>query len=250
MNHGCIVLATPKRASQDWGVQFESADGTSGFVLCDGIGSWAASGEVARDAAACARAVMIADGLDGIEAAFAAASDAVRASSEPAGTTMIVAAARDGALAVGHIGNGALLVAVNAADEGPPRLLWTNLLLPQVTVVHGRESTSALTYEDETHRQPSVLTVRGLRRPFLVIGCTDGVYSREQVEVGRVGDGSLWEARPAALSAALDVVEARFPTRAEPSVDAIRDDLREALADVCRDGGLDDDVAVGVLQVA
>jgi len=242
-----------------------------GVAVADGVGSYsharlaadaavrgvaAASGALRRPAPAALRALF--------QAAHAAVREAARDESgdggeapaaESFGTTLLVALDTPADLWAAYLGNGAIWHVRGNFDGFPAAtaLPWcaVNVLAPHSVLHHGREVLYRIVDASAEPAPPSVVRLQpDPEFGDLLVVCTDGIYSADQLTQGTDVNGSLWVSAEAAmveLFRTLRELFAGWDGRGQP-------ELYRALAGCLgrlRDRGmLEDDATVGVIVTA
>lgn len=246
-----------------------SRDGVRGVVVADGLGSHARAGDAAREVVRSA-AQWLRDetedfGRGTLPRLFAHAHGQLRShvrretGEEPRpetwGTTLLVGLEAGAELVAAYAGNGAvwhLRGNFDAfTDAGLP---WNavNLLNPHTVQRHGREVLYTLV--DAAQSCPPMPTVVSVRKDStmgdILLLCTDGIYSADQVTHGTDGAGGQWvsaEAPMVACFRALRDLFAAWDGQAELPLD---DALQACLDGLRTRGMLEDDATVGVIVTA
>jgi hypothetical protein len=246
-----LATASPRgQGSQDRAVACNGA-----VVVCDGVGSYPRSGEVAELACRLAEAHLREPGgargvLDLPDVLDASMTDG------GIGATTLLALAADGFgdLAYCLLGNGMVVEAqALAIDDEHVRMSFTELALPQISVVGGRPVLGAFLPWTGTGPLPSCTGTRHLTsdRTRLFLACTDGIGSDEERPVGQGPDGTLWRQVDPAIAGLLDAIGEEWDALAACPDPALRLEriLGTVLDRLVDDGSLDDDATVGALLV-
>lgn len=252
------ALASPKdpARNQDRACAFrvEHEPWGAGVVVCDGVGAYAGSGDVAERVALLARAYVIEHGIrSGIPSCAQHAADALGNVADGATTLIAVGADDEGYVSFTYVGNGSLLDITIDTDGRRPQLRVAEMTSPHVSFADGRPALSS--YLPAAPRRP-VEAASGVlhpapRRTRLLLACSDGVATGEDRTTGVAADGSTWIAVPRPLAALLaDLAAAWEDVSAEADrVGALASVVQTSLDDLAAADLLDDDATVGVVLV-
>ena len=164
-----------------------------------------------------------------------------------------------GKLRLAWLGNGALLHMrgnFNQFQSGdlPP---WSalNYLNPHtIENVQGKESLYRLVSADEAPERihPSITEITRDDEFFgdIVIACTDGILSNDQIPYGRLADGSLWAKCETPYLKLFRCLSEFFAREQTPRSSSLESALQAFLNKLRGDNVLDDDASVGVLVTA
>jgi hypothetical protein len=138
-------------------------------------------------------------------------------------------------------------------DEERVRMGWTELALPQISLLVGKPTLVSHLPWTGTGAPPSCIGVRRLEpdRTRLFMACTDGIGSNEERPTGHAPDGTLWQQVDPPLAALLAAVGEQWhllEACAEPAAELERI-LGAALERLLDDGSLEDDATVGAMLV-
>lgn len=269
-----VATVTPRadpRANEDaCGVLGAAAGEARGVVVADGLGSYSHARLAARAAVRGVEAGAKALGEPtpgALRALFTAAHVAVRetarcvsdgdeAAAQSFGTTLLVALDTPAELWAAYAGNGAIWhVRGNFADfPAGTALPWcaVNLLAPHSVLHDGREVLYRIVdAADEAPPTPAVVRLQpDADFGDLLVVCTDGIYSADQLTQGTDVNGSLWisgEATLVELFRALRQLFAEWDGQGEPPLE---DALAAYLERLRERGMLEDDATVGVVVTA
>lgn len=169
------------------------------------------------------------------------------------GTTLICAVETPDEIRLGWVGNGAAFLVRPSllGSDGNPAAAWaaTNLLSPHCT---GRNGKSVLARflsaaGPGPATEPTTLTLaRDRRRGEILLLCTDGLSSADQVTVGTDDQGKVWQLVDPALPRVLSAL-APWAAGAAVSGDEMSAALAAGLEALDRDHLLEDDCTVAVL---
>jgi serine/threonine protein phosphatase PrpC len=270
----CAVSVTPRPdrgRNEDAAVSVRAPRaGARGVIVADGLGSYAQAGAAARYAADRA-ASWLRDEADHVGGAtfarlFARVHTDLRAHArelaggddppeQTHGTTLLVGLDAGAELLAAYAGNGAVWHLRGNFGAYPAAGLphnAVNLLNPHSVMRDGREVLYNLV--DAAAPHPPVPTVVSVRKDpvygDLLVVCTDGIYSADQLTYGTDAGGTLWvsaEATMATLFHALRDLFAAWDGEGVPPVEAA---LRECLEGMRARGMLEDDATVGVIVTA
>jgi serine/threonine protein phosphatase PrpC len=255
--------------------------GLPAVILADGLGSFAYAGEAARFAAEEARHALETrdDRPRGIDTVFSLvqahladfasarlAAPEVRAAASPDerpdptrafGTTLLVAAETPDGLLVAYAGNGGVFhIRGNFTDFGTEKALpWSfvNCLNPHSVSEEGREA--LYRYLSPTggpeQAEPTVLLLRKDRRfGDILLLCTDGLFSPDQVRYGSPGDGSVWGEVDEPLIAFHTALRACFAAEGHLTRGRLQQAMDDYLAGLRARRALDDDTTLGLIVTA
>ncbi len=195
-----VATATPKApgSNQDRAGVFRTPAG-AGVVLCDGVGAYADSGVVAERCLALATDHITSEGVGAGLLACPRAVAAAMALDEPgvegATTLLAVGAEADGRFSFTMVGNGAI-VAIEPflGSAETTRLGFVELVLPQVGYSHGQAALrSFLPAPSPALEETSGILLPQHGRARLLLGCTDGVTTAEDRQLGCVPSGAVWQ---------------------------------------------------------
>ena len=248
------AAATCKAAAdnQDRAVAFATATG-AGVVVCDGVGAYAGSGEVAeRVADLAARHIEThPEGLARGVLTCAQESDRELGDVENGATTLLaVAAGETGALAYAFVGNGTLLDVVPVeAIEGRVQLRAAELVVPHIAWTRGRPALRSVIPSGNGGPERSGGTLEpqpGQVR--LLLALTDGIATDEERMVGTTPEAS-WREIPLELVTLLGALTARWEeiVASEDPGATLSDTMQDALDELAANGQLEDDATAGAL---
>jgi Protein phosphatase 2C len=238
--------------SQDRNVAFAAA-GEAAVVVCDGVGSYPRSGEVAELVCRLAELhLRESGGAGGVAQLPAAVAGSIVDEGIGATTLLALAADRDGELGYCMVGNGMVIEAYGLElDEQRTRMCFTELALPQAGIAGGRPTLASFLPWTEAGPLPSCLGTRRLAcdRARLFLVCSDGIGSEEERPLGRAPDGTLWRAVDPPLAAVLDALADTWQTlcACDDPTPLLEQTLAAALERLLDEGALEDDATVGAL---
>lgn len=232
------ATATPKEpgANQDRGAAITLPGGGGAALVCDGIGSFERSGEVAAEVIGLAVPLLEAEGAAGVPGLPRLIDEKLDQDPDRGGTTLIAAAMESsGRLSFAYVGNGALLeIRARDAAVGSCRaaLVFTDLALPHISFELGKPAlTSFLPSLDGGPRTVSGLVEdQGADAAKLVLAVSDGISTDEDRPLGRAPAGGAWKAVPEPLLAVLEGIGEVWGILATAS--SPDEVLREALSGV------------------
>ena len=248
-----------------------SPGGLPALVVADGLGSFAHAGEAARFVVAETRRILEspANGRPrGFPDLFPLVQERLAAHARtqehsPAsvadptqawGTTLLVAIETPDSLLVAYAGNGGLFhLRGDFADWGAHAALpWSfvNYLNPHSVEENGREALYRFVSASGSPEQadPTVLSIRKDKRfGELLLVCTDGIYSPDQVRHGNPGDGSVWGEVSPPLIALHTALRAGFNAPGDLSQDGLQQTMDGCLTGLRESRTLDDDATLGLL---
>jgi len=250
-----VATASPRgHHSQDRGVALSGPEDGAVVVVCDGVGSCARSGEVAGQACVLAAAHLREGGAAGIAELPAVVAATLPDEGIGATTLLALAADRSGELGYCLVGNG-MVVEAHALriDEERVQMSWTELALPQISLLVGKPTLASHLPWTGLGAPPSCIGGRRLEpdRTRLYMACTDGIGSSEERPVGSAPDGTLWRQVDPPLAAVLGAIGEQWhllEACAEPAAELERI-LGAALERLLDDGSLEDDATVGAVLV-
>jgi serine/threonine protein phosphatase PrpC len=241
--------------------------GLCGVAVADGLGSYSQAGpaarHVVREAAAWLHGQVEDFGRGTLARLFAHAHASLRSHAREAaggadpepqafGTTLLVGLDAGAELVAAYAGNGAIWHMRGNLEANPSTgVAWNavNLLNPHTVFREGREVLYNLLDAAQEHPPvPTVVTVHkdpGFGDILLV--CTDGIYSADQVTHGLDANGAVWisaEATMVAFHRALREMFAAWDGKAELPLRGV---LRAYLDDLRARGVLEDDATVGLI---
>lgn len=170
------------------------------------------------------------------------------------GTTVICAIETDTYILAAYLGNGGIFHIRGNLDTFPASQLvpWSvlNLLNPQSVSQHGRNVLYKILspYKERTDCEPDQVSITKDLRCFgeIVVICSDGIYSADQVPVGKDEQGGVWISAEPKLVLLLDHLK-RFFTNKQYDDAALQQTLGAYLTDLSKRGLVDDDCTVAVL---
>lgn len=174
--------------------------------------------------------------------------------SDVLGTTLLCAKAHDNWLTIAYVGNGAILHLRGEFTSFPANsvLPWNalNYLNPHSIAQEGRNVLvrflSAKGSPDQSC--PTVLQLQQdtVGAGDILILCTDGIHSNDQVRVGHDGEGSIWISGDQALQRLYKAL-GNFLLEAEPTSERLQYMLNQYLTDLETAQLIGDDCTVAVL---
>lgn len=254
-----VATTTPKDPAdnQDRARTVLAPDGTAA-VLCDGVGSYAASGDVAERclSLACGHIAIEGVGAGVVSCADAAAhlmADDARLP-EGATTLLTVGASMDGHAYFSLVGNGAIFaIEPLSVRDGRAELLTSELVLPHCEI---EGSQAALRSFLPAPRMP-IETTTGILlprhgRPRILLACSDGITTAEECEVGRVpSTGAVWARRRPPFVEIIATLEQIWGelTAASDATEVLSTSLADCLDSIRDRGLLEDDATVAAVFV-
>lgn len=170
------------------------------------------------------------------------------------GTTAIVVFDTEDEIVVAYVGNGAVwhIRSDFQLFSEPHPFPWNavNILNPHTVPEFGKEALQRyLSDEDGTGTwEPSIIRlVKDRAQGDIIMACTDGIHSADQVRIGR-NDKGLWLRYEERLALFYRRLAGFLKGPEVPASDALRTLLDGYLEEV--KGGLDDDATLGVLVTA
>ncbi len=244
--------------------------GVRGVAVADGLGSYSRAGEAAREVAEEAAEWLRVEtedfGRATLPRLFAqvharlrayAREEAGGADPEPQtfGTTLLVGLDAGAELVAAYAGNGAVWHIRGNVDRFPSAgMPWNavNLLNPHSVPSDGREVLYNLVdAADACPPVPAVVSVRkDPRFGDVLLLCTDGIYSADQVTHGTDAGGSLWISAEATLVECFHALRDLFAGWDGESELPLRDALLACLDGLRSRGMLEDDATLGVIVTA
>jgi serine/threonine protein phosphatase PrpC len=170
------------------------------------------------------------------------------------GTTLLCAKAEGNRLTVAYVGNGAILHLRGGFSEFPANVLlpWNalNYLNPHTIAHDGRNMLVRFMSPagSEAQSQPTVLQLQQdiTDTGDILILCTDGIHSNDQVPVGRDEEGNLWISGEQALKRLYQALST-YLRETEPTSDGLRQLLERYLEELEQAKMISDDCTVAVL---
>lgn len=257
--------------TEDAAVDFRTADAeVCGVVVADGVGSYSQAGCAARYAAEEAAAVLRDESaeLDGatFPRLFAQVHAGLRAHARQAaggnapeprafGTTLLVGVDAGATLWAGYAGNGAIWhIRGNLEGFATAPLPWNavNLLNPHSVLRGGREVLyNLLDAAEPSPPMPSVVSVRkDPRFGDILLLCTDGIYSADQVTHGIDAEGGAWISAEETMVMFHRTLRALFAEWDGESELPLQAALESCLYGLRSGEILEDDATVGVIVTA
>jgi PPM family protein phosphatase len=240
--------------------------GSRSVLVADGVGSLPYCGEAAR--------FLVQEGVDLLEHAgrivqlpshfnklqerlHALAAPTVQAeelrSESSYASTLLVATDTPSAVGIAYAGNGAIfhLPGDFTCFGNKLALPWTfsNLLRPHSTLnIQGK---AALTRHFDASGETVEPTTLWIRKDAqvgdIVVLCTDGIFSTDQVPVGDPGDGTRWQEIPYTLLRLHETLRETFGDPAPLTSKRLHDALQTLLDRLRAEKELDDDATLGIL---
>jgi serine/threonine protein phosphatase PrpC len=169
------------------------------------------------------------------------------------GTTAMCAVETERSIVLAYTGNGAIFhIRGNFNTLGPAQLLpWSalNYLNPHSLSLHGKNAMYKLLSPWATPEEiePSIIEISKDDAHFgdIVLCCTDGIYSFDQVSIGRDRNHALWISGEASMERFYAALKRFFES--EPSTDALETGLETYLAELGEANLVTDDCTVGVV---
>jgi len=259
------------------GIASNAGCGVRAVLVADGLGSqslaycklgaqWAIKGaserintapaitrQVLQDVFSAARAVVHANA-----ASFCAREGITVDKNQSFGTTLIVAAETQRTFIVGYVGNGAIWHIRGSFNEFSQNryLPWNalNYLNPQsVESAEGKEAVYRLISfsDDEGEAIPTSIEIeKDMIYGDILMICTDGIHSSDQLEVGRVKDGSIWTKTEPTMLRFFAALNEFFCSSNAMTDEALHLALEHYTSQLRADGLLEDDASVGVIVTA
>lgn len=170
------------------------------------------------------------------------------------GTTLLCAKAEGNRLTVAYVGNGAVLHLRGGFNEFPANVLlpWNalNYLNPHTIAHDGRNMLVRFIspHSNEAQIQPTVLQLQQdvTDTGDILILCTDGIHSNDQVPVGRDEEGNLWISGEQALKRLYKAL-GTYLLEAEPTSEGLQRLLEHYLEELEQAQMISDDCTVAVL---
>jgi hypothetical protein len=226
-----------------------------GAVLCDGVGAYSGSGEVAAEVTEIvADHVQKLGPIAGVLSSADAAAACIDSAADGATTLIAIGANTRGELAYAFVGNGSLFEVQVELGATAPILRAAELVLPHVSLSQGRPVLTSY-----IPMPPGVpLEVSAGRREAdamrirLLLACSDGVATHEDRKVGVVAPAeSKWLEIPRPLADVFDAIAERWEallcaSDSEAYLDHI---LRDTLETLNEEGVLEDDASLAALLV-
>jgi serine/threonine protein phosphatase PrpC len=169
------------------------------------------------------------------------------------GTTAICAVETKRSIVLAYAGNGAIFhIRGNFNTFGPAQLLpWSalNYLNPHSISLNGKNAMYKLLSPRATSEEiePAIIEIAKDDAHFgdIILCCTDGIYSFDQVSIGRDGNHNLWISGEASMERFYATLKRFFEN--EPSIDGLETALETYLAELGEANLVTDDCTVGVV---
>ena len=155
----------------------------------------------------------------------------------------------DGSLTLGACGNGAALLAVHDPDQFYPdrgRVALTTLTVPQISYRAGADQLEQYLGALRPP-QPEVTHLGPSSRARLLLVVSDGLYSPEQVTVGKDHLGSHWLSLSPTWLTLSNLARTVLTLPQAPDPDLLHELAAALLASLLTDGHLDDDASLALL---
>jgi len=170
------------------------------------------------------------------------------------GTTLLCAVAHDELLTVAYVGNGAILHLRGGFNEFPGMYIlpWNavNYLNPHSIPQDGRNAMNRYIAPVSAGYQavPTVLQLRQDLRGAgdILVVCSDGIHAADQVQVGRDGEGNIWQSGDQQLVILYQML-GQFLQQSERSASDLQVVLERYLDRLADTKLISDDCTVGVL---
>lgn len=256
LSAAAVSLSTKKEGGEDRARAIGYEPGSSGVIVCDGVGSAPGSAEVAEEALELAAALIsghrVESAIWNLDRRLARNLPADRTGK----TTMTVVYA-EGSGVVGHmlIGNGSILEVVPMeVERGRVRLLWTSIALPQMGGREGRPALRSFLPPPDGR----VEAEKGVRRvppstPRLYVACSDGFLSEEERLEGHAPDGTVWQPVPEFAVQLMRLLKEAWgdllAQEREGAAATLRELIERSIQSSDPAAPLDDDTSVGVLYM-
>jgi PPM family protein phosphatase len=168
------------------------------------------------------------------------------------GTTLLVAVETADQLIAAYAGNGGIWHLRGDFDEsaGPTRIPWSavNYLQPHSVSVEGKERLYNLIDASEQFDDPPPTTItikKDVRFGDILVLCTDGIYSADQVLHGTDAKGNLWTSVGPAMVGLYERLRSYFSRPGEES--RLTESLQHYLQDLKNQDLLEDDATLGII---
>ena len=175
------------------------------------------------------------------------------------GTTLLIAIETETTVWLGYVGNGAIWHIRGGFNDFLENqyLPWNalNYLNPHTLQnSQGKEALYRLiSPSDEDESEPTILQLQkdSAYGDILVI-CTDGIHSNDQVHIGRTKDGTIWQKAEPPILRFFEALSELFVKSSPAELTDVRlqTALRKYLERLCADGLLDDDSSLGVIMTS
>jgi len=171
------------------------------------------------------------------------------------GTTLIIAIEDASSIMIGYVGNGAIWHIRGSFNDFSENLYfpWNalNYLNPHtVQNEFGKEALYRMISisDNDAETNPTILKINkdSLYGDILMI-CTDGIYSNDQVSVGRMQDSSIWCKTEPTISRFLAMLNDFFLSAKHVTDDYLFDSLNRYLSEALTAGLFDDDASIGLI---
>jgi len=270
----CAVSVTPRPdrdRNEDAAVPVHAPRaGVSGVAVADGLGSYARAGEAARFAAHRAASWLhgqaapvdgdaLARLFAGVHADLRAHARELAGGDDPPeqthGTTLLVGVDAGAELLAAYAGNGAVWHLRGNFGAYPAAGLphnAVNLLNPHSVMLGGREVLYNLVDAAAAH-PPAPAVVSIAKDPVhgdLLVVCTDGIYSADQLTYGTDAGGTLWVSAEATMATLFHALRDLFAAWDGEGAPPLEEALRDCLEGMRARGMLEDDATVGVIVTA
>lgn len=155
---------------------------------------------------------------------------------------------------IGYLGNGAIWhIRGNFNQFNESQILpWSsiNYLNPHTLQQEGdnplyKSITSSSDYKEII---PTTLDINNDENfGDIIMLCTDGIYSYDQVEIGRDKKGNIWINGEKSMDLFYSHIKLLFSEFKEFSTDQLEETLKKYLADLNESGSLEDDATIGII---
>ncbi len=176
------------------------------------------------------------------------------------GTTLIVAVETPSSIIVAYVGNGAIWHIRGSFNEFSQirYLPWNALNYLNPHSIEGpagnEEVYRLISFSDNEHEAiPTIIEIeKDLVSGYgdIVMICTDGIYSSDQLDVGRFMDSSIWTKAEPTMLRFFSALNDFFCSSNAETDEALKLALERYISQLRTDGLLDDDASVGVIVTA
>lgn len=174
------------------------------------------------------------------------------------GTTLLVAVEDATSLLIGYVGNGAIWhLRGNFNDFSSNQYFpWNALNYLNPHTVQNEQGKEALyrlisISDDDEESTPSLLHLqKDSTYGDILMLCTDGIYSNDQVSLGRTRDGTIWVKLEPLMPRFIAALDGCFSGPEALTEATLTDAIQRYLAGLRADRLLDDDASLGLILTA
>lgn len=258
------VKDTKKKVNQDHCTVIE--DQVKAVIVADGIGSQEYAEEGSKEVVKIAEKLLrqsLSDNIDMSklfskiqeELNLYVSNNDIPAKQQTFGTTCIIAIELPDKFIVGYLGNGAIFHIrgnVTSFNKNRYYLPWVclNYLNPHTEPLQGEEALYKYFGFNNTKQQitPSIIEIKKDNETYgdILIICTDGVYSYDNIEVTKDGDQSIWIEGTQSLELLINEVKT-FLTTGDLHNEGAQKTLKKYLIKLRELNLMSDDCSLGII---